>query len=198
MKSLLLPKALIGLSLFITINTAHAENFSYNYIEGGLNHYLGDAEDVTSFKVDGSLGVTENLHLLAGIQSDSIDVNSINATLNQYKIGAGIHSSVNPGLDLIAEIGLINAELSASGYNSVSQNAIMVGAGLRQQLTDKIEGHAKMNLYSVEDSDSELEKEFTFGGRLHINEQVSGGLDYTKQDGNSEGVLTTSIRLQSL
>lgn len=189
--------SLISLCLLSSITTAHAGNFSYNYIDGGLNHYLGSDEDITSFKLDGSINITPNLNLIAGIQSESADVEYLNVTLNQYKIGAGIHRPLNPDLDVIAEIAFINAELSFSGYDSASQNAVMLGAGLRQQLTDKLEGHAKLNLYNAEDSENSLEKEITFGGRLHFNEQLSGGLDFTKHN-SGDGVLTTSIRLQSL
>lgn len=197
MKSLLLPKTLFGLSLFITINTAHAENFSYNYVEGGVNHYLGDGSDITSFKLYGSIDIAEDANLLAGLKYSSLNIEGSDVDLNEYKLGAGMHQSIRPNTDFITELSIINAAITSSWYN-VSGNAVMVGAGLRQHINDKIEGHVQLNGYKSLESENSFSAELIVGGRLHINEQISGGLDYTQPDSGSDGMLTTSIRLQSL
>jgi len=202
MKLTLIPPILTGLFLLISINTTQAGDLSYNYIEGGANHYLGDNSNTSSFKLDGSIDITEDFNLIAGLESGSMDVENIDIKINQYKLGAGMHKPVRSNMDFITEMALINATLSNSSWYNRTENAVMAGAGFRQRITDKLEGHAKINVYKILDSESDFEDnlgtEFIFGGRLHINEQLSGGLDYTQPDSGSDGILTTSIRFQSL
>lgn len=197
MKSTFAPQFLISLCLFASVSTVHAENFSYNYVEGGINHYLGDDSDINSFKLDGSVNITENVNLLAGLNYNSLNIEGSDVDINEYKLGAGIHQSIRPNTDFITELSIINAAITSSWYN-VSGNAVTVGVGLRQQINEKIEGHAQLNAYKSLESENSFSAELIVGGRLHINEQISGGLDYTQPDSGADGVLTTSIRLQSL
>lgn len=197
MKLTFSSQILISLCLFTSVNIVYAENLSYNYVEGGMNYYLGDGSDISSFKLDGSLDITENINFIAGIESNSVSIEGYDIKLNEYTLGAGLHTSVNLTTDFITEMSLINAELSSPWYN-LSSNAVMAGVGVRKRLTDKLEGHAKLNTYKALESETDAGAELILGGRLHINEQISGGLDYTQPDSGADGVLTTSIRLQSL
>lgn len=176
------------------ISTAQAGDFSYNYIEGGYSNY--NIEEIDSaFGVGGSYGVTENINVIGSYSKANIDTNSsIDASFNQLAIGVGYHTSIAPQTDILADVSYINAEVEASNNGvtvSGSEGGYGLGVGVRHQLTDSIEGNARVSYMSIDD---ESDTAVSVGGRYNINEAMSAGVGLTTITDKGPEIITTSVR----
>ena len=176
------------------IGTAQASDFSYNYIEGGYSNY--NVEEVDSaFAVSGSYNVAENINVIGSYSKANFETNnSVDASLNQFKVGVGYHTPIAAQTDILADISYINMEMEASQEGSSvsrSEGGYGLGVGVRHNLTNSIEGSARVSYMSIDDkSDTAI----SVGGRYNINEAMSAGVDLTTVTDKGPEIITTSLR----
>ncbi|HIO91849.1 MAG TPA: hypothetical protein EYG68_03285 [Leucothrix mucor] len=177
------------------MSTAQATDFSYNYVEGGYSKY--NIEEVDSaFGVAGSYGVTENINVIGSYSKANFDTDnsSVDASLNQFSLGVGYHTEIAPQTDILADVSFVNMEVEASkGGISISgsESGYGLGLGVRHQVTDSIEGNARVSYTSIDD---ESDTALSVGGRYNINEAMSAGVDLTTVTDKGPEIITTSLR----
>lgn len=109
------------------------------------------------------------------------------------QLGVAYHRSLQKNTDLIADISYVRTELVISNdTRSASRgdgSGYKLGAGVRHQLSDRIELHSSLDYLSVE---SGTDTALTVGGRYYFTHRFSAGAGYTT--GDFDGI-TGSLRL---
>ncbi len=131
---------LLKISCCLFAYAAYAEDsLSYKYIELGVGH----SNDVlnTEYKfegrgyyVKGSFNLSESIYL--GGHYDHREINNFNFDVANYGIFSGYHKSLNPDLDIYAEVKAFRLDSNSLGYGT---NGLGLGGGLRYKATEKFE-----------------------------------------------------------
>jgi hypothetical protein len=181
-----------SLFLFSAFTVTHAEPFSYNYIDLGVNSY--DIEGIRSYKLEGSVDTANNVNFLAGYSNTAVRIDNFKLDINQYKLSVGMYNSVSDNFDLTAEVGALNVEMKTR-FASGSETGLLLGAGFRKHMTDRLETHGGFELIAL---DGDSSAEYTVGGRFNFSENFAAGLSYTISGEEGDDVFTGSVRMQFL
>ncbi|HHL18346.1 MAG TPA: hypothetical protein ENJ33_01275 [Thiothrix sp.] len=188
------PISVSSIVLAGIVGTAQASDFNYDYVEGGYSNYNIDEVD-SAFGVSGSYDVAENINIIGSYSKADIDTGTpMNLSVNKLLVGVGYHKEIAPKTDILADISYlkIEGEVSVNGATvSASDSGYGLGVGVRHQLTDNIEGNARI---SYENIDEESDTAVSVGGRYKINEAMSAGLDLTTVTNEGPEIISTSLR----
>lgn len=153
-------------SLILLNSFAVAENFSYKYIEGGLNNV--DGVEPTGYTLGGAYSITKDVYIIGnGTLFDDKNIN-----MKVLNIGAGYHlplPTISNETDGFGDISFIRnmAGESANGFN--------LRVGLRHKFTKELEAngfiqHTKITDFDVSDT------EIVLGARYYFIDKVSLGI----------------------
>lgn len=152
--------------------TAAAEGFSYNLIEGSYS--TGDIEsvDVDGFGVKGSWALAPSIFVFGGLQN--LDAEGPGGSLDALNLGVGMNWALSDNADLFggASFERLKGGTSESGFG--------VQAGVRGRVAESLELSASIKYADIGDfGDS-----FTYaaGGRWYFTPNFAVGLDYNKLD----------------
>lgn len=194
LKSLLTISAFTAIGL---ISSAQASDFNYNYVEGSYSA-LNDEFIDGAFNVKGSYDITENINIIGGYTKYNIP-DDINGDADNYKIGIGYHTPITEKTDLVTDISYqaVNVEDNDTG-ESLEASGVGVKLGVRHKFSDSIEANASLEHVKLDEDEYDMSGTGTtidLGGRYHINEAMSAGLNFSTgtEDGSPES-LTSSLR----
>ncbi len=155
--------------------TAQANELSYDYVE---LHYV-DAEidvdgggdvDGDGFAIDGSLALTDNVHVFAGFQSLDFD---FDVDLSAFEIGGGWNQSIATGTDFVARLSYIDGEIDTP-IGDADDSGLGLAAGLRHFFTPEFEGGAFIRHVDLDESGGETS--FLVEGEYYLTERFTTGL----------------------
>jgi len=181
-----------SLLTLVTMSSAHANNFNYNYVE------LGYAA-ITDFEVDGgvvvsgSYDIKTNINLI-GEAFVSTSSDSGNVDIDSYRLGVGYHMPLSHQSDVLAEIGLFNvsAEASSRGITvNRDDSGYQFSAGIRHKLSEKVELQGRIN---YKNSDDISERNYVAGARYYFKPNLSVSADFNTGADDGSELLTTSLR----
>ncbi|HEX7081470.1 MAG TPA: outer membrane beta-barrel protein [Gammaproteobacteria bacterium] len=174
-QSLLFAGALLPLACA----AQEAQQLDYTFVEVGYLNSEIDAGpldvDGDGLGLDGSLSITDSVFVFAGYDSFDYDA-GVDAT--SYGLGAGMHWTLKPELDLVADLGWVHAEVDRPILPDVDDDGLGLGVGLRSRVHEAIEVQAGIRHIDLDDSDTFL----TLGGRYYFTDSVAAGLGLSIND----------------
>jgi hypothetical protein len=167
--------------------TAFAKELSYSYLElGYLNTDLDNPNvDGDGFGVRGSLAFTPNLHGIASFSS--LELDDVNADVDQFEIGIGGNWSLSDKLDLIATVSYVNVELDGPGGFNGDDSGFALGGALRGRVTDALELRGGISYVDLDDSGDETS--LNVGARYYVTPMFALGADLQFSDDQTAWVL---------
>lgn len=161
----LLPLA--SAALFVSAVTAHAETFSYDYLEGGF----GEASSARG--TDGDviwLGGAKSLDKPFGLLG-SLGIIDYNGGDGMVLRGGGLfHKPLQKDLDLFASVEMVYSDYDF-GIFSDTDIGLAAAGGVRFAVQDNFELEGKLTLTEVDPFDDGLGLQF--GARYFIDKQLS-------------------------
>lgn len=132
---------------------AHADGFSYSYVEGGyVNTDIDDFdEDVDGFALGGSFELTPHLFVFGNYANQGTSIFGTDVNLEQFQLGAGYAWPLSGNLDLYGKVGYAHAQFEVPGPN-FDDDGYLLAAGMRGRLTDAFELEGSVNYTDLNDS----------------------------------------------
>ncbi|MDX1405932.1 MAG: outer membrane beta-barrel protein [Woeseiaceae bacterium] len=119
--------------------SAGAQDFGYTYLQASYGAVSFDDSivdvDGDGLGISGSWGFHPDFYAAAEYQTADMD---FGVDLNILELAVGWHTPLSEQLDFTAQLGYLEAEVE-SGFGSADDDGLMLGAGLRGQLTDAVE-----------------------------------------------------------
>lgn len=187
MKSFLITVSSVALTGII--NTTQANNFNYNYIEGGYSTYNEEGID-GAFDMGGSYDIANNINVIANYKK--IDAASVDPS--QMQIGLGYHIPIADGTDLAADLSYLKTKAKTNNI-SVKDTGYGIGIGVRRKFTDHIEGNARIEHLKFDNDDTST---LTVGGLYAVNHALSAGIDLTTEGDDGPEIIRSSLRWNML
>lgn len=163
-------------ALALGAQTAAAEGFSYNLIEG--DYAFADLEgiDGDGFGVKGSAEFAPNLHGAAGYQQLNFDGG---LDIDTFSLGLNLNYALSDNADLIGGVSYENMKVSLSGFGSESESGYGLTAGVRGRVADNFELAANVKYSDISDLEA-----FTYsaGVRWYLTPNFALGADFNKLD----------------
>lgn len=152
--------------------TAAAEGFSYNLIEGSYN--TGDIEgtDIDGFGIKGSWALAPSIFVLGGLQN--FDIESSSNDYETLNLGVGMNWALSDNADLFGAATFERVKIGPS------ETGFGVQAGVRGRVGNNLELNATVKYADIGDyGDS-----FTYGvgGRWYFTPNFAVGVDYNRLD----------------
>jgi len=180
---------IVGLLTLLFFSTAHAENFSYRYLDivkqdaeldlgGGLN------ADGDLFGIAGSLPVNDTV-FLQGLYAEG-DVENV-IDIEGWEISIGAHFPLNETTDIVIDLTHSETELSFGGFSETADGESLQ-LGFRTKLDQKLEVFAN---YWADLADSSTA--ISIGGLVKLTPTVALGLGY--DNGDDYEVTTIALRM---
>lgn len=168
-----------------------AAGMSYNYIEGAVNHSEDDDTDHNA-ELQGSIALDTGVNLRLGYSESSL--NDESESYSQYSAAIGLHGPSFHRADLVIEAGVLYGIYDApDSSNDLTEKGFSIAAGYRKQFNDRLEADIMISHHFLGDfSETALKT----GGRFHLTDNISAGVNYTITD--NEDFWRSSIRLGTL
>jgi hypothetical protein len=156
------------------------EPLDYTFIEAS---YLNADRDAGPFDVDGdglglkgSLSITDSIFAFGDYYSNDFD-GGFDST--RYDLGAGMRWTLQPGLDLIADVAWVHVEVDTR-FGDAEDDGLGLGVGLRSRVHEKVELQGGIRHVDLDDSNTYL----ALGGRYYLTSNVAAGfgLDFDDDD----------------
>ena len=167
---LLIQVVITGMLVTALAFTGHAGDFKYTYGQVAYEDINltvgGTSRDGDGFSLAGAYEVSGDIFVTASYALWDLDP-SIDADI--WGLGAGYHTSLREGTDLVIHGDFGRVKLSA--VSSFGIDTWSADVGVRHRLTDEFELGGKIGLVKYENRDSETE----YGVRAlyHFNESIA-------------------------
>jgi len=172
-------KKVLTAVLLVAATQAMAEAPSYNYVgvEAGIIDLDSDqgTRDIDIGILYGSYALSDHFHVIGGVSKAeaelSFDGDIFDVDQNEYSVGAGFHTVLNPTTTIHVRGSYHHYDLKIDGDvadDLMEDDAMSVSIGIRHNITDTLEVHGSMGTLSYE-------HEKTTG--------ITAGLDYTFVEG---------------
>jgi hypothetical protein len=145
--------------------TAAAEGFSYNLIEGSYANGDIEGNDLDGFGIKGSWELAPSIFVLGGLQNLDADVGSLD-TLN---LGVGMNWALSDNADLFGA-----ATFERVDNGPFDDTGFGVAAGVRGRVAESLELSASVKYQDIGDFGDAFT--YSAGGNFAV------GLDYNKLD----------------
>jgi opacity protein-like surface antigen len=152
--------------------TAAAEGFSYNLIEGSYN--TGDIEgtDLDGFGIKGSWELAPSIFVLGGLQN--LDIEGTSTSYDTLNLGVGMNWALSDNADLFGAATFERVKIGSS------ESGFGVQAGVRGRVAERLELSAALKYSDIGDIGDAFT--YTAGGRWYFTPNFALGLDYNKLD----------------
>lgn len=172
-------RKVLGLSLVLLASPALAGDISYNYLQLGYQKIEFDDFNVDGdgFGVAGSFEVGESWFV--GLSYSQADFD-FGIDLDQIAAGVGWHTAMSNNSDFYALVQYVQAEASASGFESVDEDGFGFTIGVRGMVTDNVEIGGSIGYVDLGDAGDST----TFGANALYNftENFAAGLFFAVDD----------------
>jgi len=168
-------KKMGAIALLASLSLAtHAADFNYSY--GQLGFETGDFEGLV---LTGSFDVSKDIFIIAHYADTTDNILGVDVDYSEIGIGAGYHMPVNKDMDAVFTVSLVDGDIDGPvPVVSDSDTGILLTAGVRYNLNEKVEFAGNVTYNSTLDIDFGLQAE----ARFNINKTMSAGLSYTSSD----------------
>jgi len=121
---------------------AIAQGPSYDYLGASyaiadLGYFVDDSLD--GFKLEGSVGLTQNIHLMGEWLDVSGRPFGFGADIEQYRVAIGYNHALTSSTDFVVRAGFARQKFSEDGFGSISDNGYNLEAQVRMMLNDQFE-----------------------------------------------------------
>ena len=151
-KSIIASALLLPAMAWAQDSSSKTNGLTYNYVGIGYSNIMVDTTyraTLHGTSIEGSKLVTENFYVFGNYFSTSTDqvkflgnTLEIDVNFRQYQLSAGYRRALQPGTDVIASIGAVNASTRLNSGSSTEGNIYPVSVGIKRKLTDSIEAAA--------------------------------------------------------
>ena len=167
-------KKMGAIALLASLSLAtHAADFNYSY--GQLGYETGDFEGLV---LTGSYEINKDMFIIARYAALTNDDSVVDLDFDDISIGAGYHMPINKDMDAVFTVSLDDIEVDNAGGGTASDTGILLTAGVRFNLNEKIELAGGAFYNSTIDGDFGIQGEV----RYNINKTMSAGLNFTSSD----------------
>lgn len=153
--------------------SAAAEGFSYNLLEGSYVFADQGSADADGFGIKGSWELAPTIHVFGGMQNLSVDGGG---SFDTITLGVGLNWPLTDTVDVIG----------AASYESVnppafsSESGFGVSAGLRGLVAERFELNGSIKYSDIGDFGDGIT--FTAGARYYFTDNFAAGVDFNKLD----------------
>jgi hypothetical protein len=158
--------------------TAAAEGFSYNNIEGQYAFMDIEGFDLDGFGVSGSGELTSNLFGFGGLANLDVEGGGSIDTLN---LGLGVNWAIGDNADLIG-----GASFERIKFLGSSESGWGIMGGVRGRVAESLELTASLKYSDVGDVENVLT--WDVGARWYFTPNFAAGANYTSMDFDDLGV----------
>ena len=151
-KSIIAAALLLPAMAWAQDSSSKTNGLTYNYVGIGYANIMIDTTyraTLHGTSIEGSKLVNENFYVFGNYFSTSTDqvkflgnTLEIDVNFRQYQLSAGYRRALQPGTDVIASIGAVNASTRLNSGSSTEGNIYPVSVGIKRKLTDSIEAAA--------------------------------------------------------
>jgi hypothetical protein len=161
--------------------TAAAEGFSYNLIEG--SYMTGDLEglDGDGFGIEGLTELAPSIHLISGLSSLEFEESGVDLEMDTISIGVGFNWALSDNADLVG--GLTYERLKVSSdflAESASDSGFGVSAGIRGRVAESLELTAGIDYADFGNGGDMIS--YSAGGHWYFTPNFAVGAKYNKMD----------------
>lgn len=162
---------LTALAAAAAMPAAALADVSYSYVGAGYAALKPDGIDrLDGYKLEGSLAVHENVHLIANY----LRAKDSPVTAHRTRVGAGYNMPLNSQFDMVGRLGWSFAKVSVSGFGSSKDDGVFGQAGVRGMATDALEVNAFLTY-----DDNEEKVSADVGAVYHFTPQLGATAGYT-------------------
>lgn len=162
-------------ALALGAQSAAAEGFSYNLIEGSYAFADFDGTDADGFGIKGSWELAPTIHVFGGLQN--LDVEGPGGSFDTLNLGVAMNWGLTDTVDLI---GAVSYERVDSGS---AESGFGVGVGLRGLVGESFELNGSVKYADIGDVGDGIS--FTAGARYYFTPNFAAGVDFNKLDFDS-------------
>jgi len=118
-----------------------SEGPRYTYVELGYERVNPDHidDDLNAGSVNGSLAVTDHVHLFAGYSYGEVDTAGTTLDVQSAEGGAGLNFPLTKKVDVVADAAYLWSKVHADRFGSADDNGYGLSLGLRAMVTPKLE-----------------------------------------------------------
>ena len=133
-----MKRSMVVFSLMAMSGLAFAEGFDYTYVQATYEAVDVDrgpfSEHGDGLGLNGSFGITDNLHIVGSYQTIDLD---ISGDVDLLTAGLGVHAPITERFDVVAAVSYV--DLDASGFGD---DGFELAAGARVSVSSLIEINA--------------------------------------------------------
>jgi hypothetical protein len=135
--------AAAALALGLTTQTVRAEGPSYDYL--GASYVINDLglalESLDGFRIEGSVGLTSNIHLIGEWLDTSGKPFAGDPKLDfeSYRVALGYNHALTTTTDFVTRVGYGKIKVKESGLGSLSDSGYNLEALVRMMVNDQFE-----------------------------------------------------------
>jgi len=167
-------KKMGAIALLASLSLAtHAADFNYSY--GQLGYETGDFE---GFALTGSFEINKDMFIIARYVDTTNDDFGVDIDYSEISIGAGYHMPINKDMDAVFTVSLADGEIDGPVLGAGSDTGVLLTAGVRFNLNEKVELAGGAFYNSTFDGDFGIQGE----ARYNINKTMSAGLSFISSD----------------
>jgi hypothetical protein len=148
-KSIIAAGLLLPAMAWAQDSSGKTNGLTYDYVGIGYANIMIDTTyraTLHGTSVEGSKLIAENYYIFGNYFSTSTDqvkflgnTLAIDVNFRQYQLSAGYRRALQPGTDVIASIGVVNASTRLNSGSSTEGNIYPISVGVKTKLTDSIE-----------------------------------------------------------
>lgn len=210
-KSTLIVTLLAALYGTTTSTQAQANDINWNYLSAGYKSMSIDDDesfdtDLSGFEFEGSLTLTNNVFVMAELESLSDEITFMNTDIDvdmtQTRLGLGYAHAFSAQSSVFGAVGYANIDTEAkagSFKEGEDFGGYFIRGGLRSKLTNEVElfGYATYSNYDIDeeinDGDDD-ETTITVGGRYYVQPNLTLNASYQIVDDGGAFVLGASYQ----
>ena len=151
-KSIIASALLLPAMAWAQDSSSKTNGLTYNYVGiGYANIFFHSPIQATlhGTSIEGSKLIADNFYVFGNYFDTSTDqikisgqTSATDVNFRQYQLSAGYRRALQPGTDVIASIGAVNASTRLNSGSSTEGNIYPVSVGIKRKLTDSIEAAA--------------------------------------------------------
>jgi opacity protein-like surface antigen len=160
--------------------TAAAEGFSYNFIEGA--YATGDLEglDGDGFSIEGASELAPAVHVFSGLSNLDFEQSGVDLELDTISIGVGFNWGLSDNVDLVGGASFERVKVASDFLGeSDSDSGYGLMAGIRGRVAESLELEAAIKYADFGDGDLTT---FSAGGRWYFTPNFAVGAKFNKLD----------------
>lgn len=168
-------------ALALGAQTAAAEGFSYNFIEG--SYATGDMEgmDGDGFSIKGATELAPSVHVFSGLTNLDFEEAGVDLEMDTMSIGVGLNWGLSDNADLVGGLSYERVKVASDFLGaSDSDSGFGVSGGIRGRVGNSLELEAGIKYADFGNGGDLLT--YSAGGRWYFTPNFAAGVEFNKID----------------